>query len=311
MDYPDALQKSIYHLRFKDAFLTKKGSEFQDWFVRLAGHAFGPDFEPVRAYGNMGDLKCDGYRNSTKTVFQCYAPREMKQKDLLRKIDSDFYGALEGWNSRMNEWTLVHNDADGLPPNAIKKLQDLRAGNPSIAIRDWSMTELNRHVIGLSLDSLIALFGFAPSMMIVSGVGLQDLRPVLDKLVRSDPPPIAPTNTPPADKIAKNSLSIEVIEMLKMGRLRSKLLQDYFSKGPHVPKGEEIATSFRAHYAELKSLSLSPDEIYERLQYFAGGGVGTVKHQAAVMTVLSYFFHTCDIFEDPDGYVIADFGSVR
>ena len=76
------------------AFLEKKGTEFQDWFVKLAGYAFGSDFEAVRSYGNQGDLKCDGRGVSTGTIFQCYAPEQMKAERLNRKIDQDFCGAI-------------------------------------------------------------------------------------------------------------------------------------------------------------------------------------------------------------------------
>ena len=40
----DEVQAAFYRLRFREAFLEKKGTEFQDWFVRLAGYAFGPEF---------------------------------------------------------------------------------------------------------------------------------------------------------------------------------------------------------------------------------------------------------------------------
>ena len=70
----DEVQEAFYRLGFRVAFLEKKGTEFQDLFVRLAGYAFGPDFEAVRPYGKQGDFKCDGRRVSTGTIFQCYAP---------------------------------------------------------------------------------------------------------------------------------------------------------------------------------------------------------------------------------------------
>ena len=77
----DELQQSIYVDRFRLAFHTKKGTVFQDWFVLLAGHALGSDFEEVRPYGLYGDLKCDGRRISSGSVFQCYAPDAMKEAD--------------------------------------------------------------------------------------------------------------------------------------------------------------------------------------------------------------------------------------
>ena len=113
----DEAQETIYRLRFQVAFLEKKGTEFQDWFVRLAGYAFGSGFEAVRAYGKSGDFKCDGRRLSTRTIFQCYAPYQQTAAELDKKIDGDFRGAHDHWDTWMNERVLVHNDTRGLPPS--------------------------------------------------------------------------------------------------------------------------------------------------------------------------------------------------
>ena len=86
----DELQRSIYVDRFRLAFHTQQGIAFQDWFVRLAGHAFGADFEVVRPYGAQGDLQCDGRRVSSKSVFQCYAPYMMNDVELVAKVDAIF-----------------------------------------------------------------------------------------------------------------------------------------------------------------------------------------------------------------------------
>ena len=111
----DEVQTAFYRLRFREAFLEKKGSEFQDWFVKLAGYAFGSDFEAVRPYGNQGDLKCDGRRRGTGTIFQCYAPDQMNAAKFNTKIDQDFRGAHLHWGNNMTKWVLVHNDGRGLP----------------------------------------------------------------------------------------------------------------------------------------------------------------------------------------------------
>ena len=81
----DAVSKLFFELHFRIAFLEKKGTVFQDWFVALAGHAFGPDFEPVRPYGSQGDWKCDGRHLSTGTIFQCYAPETEKNQEIIVK----------------------------------------------------------------------------------------------------------------------------------------------------------------------------------------------------------------------------------
>ena len=96
----DEVQRCFYQREFKIAFLEKQGQAFEDMFSGIMGHAFPEDFQPVRPYGNKGDMKCDGYRASDKTVFQCYAPRTMKLAALKAKIDTDFNGAVDHWGSR-------------------------------------------------------------------------------------------------------------------------------------------------------------------------------------------------------------------
>ena len=109
----DEVQAAFYRMKFHVAFLEKKGAEFQDWFAKLAARAFGPDFEAVRPYGNQGDLKCDGRQVSTGTIFQCYAPYQMKQAELNAKMDRDFRGAYENWRGDMTRWcwfTMIRAD---------------------------------------------------------------------------------------------------------------------------------------------------------------------------------------------------------
>ncbi|AJA10834.1 hypothetical protein SKP52_19830 [Sphingopyxis fribergensis] len=76
----DNTQRFGYGLKFENAFL-------RELFARIMAHAHPGDFQPVRPYGPRGDLKCDGYRASDGTVFQCYAPDTMKVDPLLAKIN--------------------------------------------------------------------------------------------------------------------------------------------------------------------------------------------------------------------------------
>jgi len=40
----DSISEAFHAKDFQIAFLKKKGTAFQDWFMELAGHAFGSDF---------------------------------------------------------------------------------------------------------------------------------------------------------------------------------------------------------------------------------------------------------------------------
>lgn len=294
----DELQRSIYVDKFRLAFHTQKGTAFQDWFVRLAGHAFGADFEEVRPYGPYGDLKCDGRRISSASVFQCYAPEAMKEAVLIAKIDEDFHGARAHWGGNMQEWVFVHNDGRGLPPNAVQHLDTLRMAHAPVQISTWSEPELLALAMDLDLASLQALFGFAASIAIVDRLVLSDLMPIIDALQRHDSPANPPLTPPSPDKLEKNALSEVTGLLLKIGRRKSNLVDTFFRKSPRPDLGERIAEAFRMRYAELKALDLPADAIFKHLQDYAGFN-GEPKQQGAALAVLAYFFDSCDIFEDP------------
>lgn len=296
----DEVQTAFYRLRFRIAFLEKKGAEFQDWFAQLAARAFAADFEAVRPYGNRGDLKCDGRRISTGTIFQCYAPHRMKEGPLNAKIERDFVGAYENWSGSMGEWILVHNDHRGLPPSSSQLLDRLRQDHPEVTIEVWTEPKLQELADRLPLVDQQALFGFAPSKSGMETLAIADLQPVIHQLQFMDPEPGEEPLTPPSmNKLEKNRLSSDAAALLRVGRRKEALVETWFRKNRRPDLGERIAEAFRRRYAELNDGGTSADQVFGHLQQYAGMG-GEPARQAAVLAVLSYFFERCDIFEDPE-----------
>lgn len=294
----DETQTSFYGMRFEIAFLREKGKAFEGVFARIMGHAFAGDFEPVRPYGSKGDLKCDGYRGSDGTVFQSYAPDTMKLDQLLAKIDEDFHGAISHWGTRMRRWAFVHNDSRGLPAEATRKLVDLREANPAVAIDVIGYPEMHQIVMGLALHHLQDLFGDVPSQRTMEKLDFAALRPVLTAIQRQEPEAEPPLAAPSPRKLEVNALSTDAAGLLRQGRRREKLVEDFFAAWPDPDFGEAIAEAFRQRYVALKAVGLGADEIFGELQVFAGGMSGAPSHQAAILAIMSYFFERCDIFED-------------
>lgn len=294
----DDLQRSFYGLKFESTFLRSKGKAFEAFFARVMAHGFAGDFEPVRPYGPKGDLKCDGFRPSDRTVFQSYAPDSTKLADLLHKIDEDFDGARKHWGAKMKRWEFVHNDDRGLPAEAVRKLDDLRAAHPEIEIAVFSEAEMRAVVMRLALHQLEDLFGVVPSQRTLERLDFGSLRSVVTAIQRRDPGAEPPLAAPSVTKLQHNALSSDAAALLRQGRRREKLVQDFFDAWPDPSFGEDIAEAFRARYQALKAVNLSPDQIFGELQSFAGGMNGEPSHQGAVLAVLSYFFEHCDIFED-------------
>ena len=288
---------TAFHVRnFQNAFVLKKGTAFQEWFVQLAGFAWGSDFEAVRPYGRQGDWKCDGRRLSTGTIFQCYAPDSISDQQIIDKIKTDLVGAVEKWPDFIRGWVLVHNDNRGLPPTVAAHLDTQRKNFPELKIETWAEPKLFELFSELSDQAKLALFGPVPTQHTM--YSLQDLEPVITAMKVREPPEGGDLPPPPSvEKLDKNDLSQEARDLLRFGRRRVRLVEDYFVKNVKVELGERIAEAFRNRYAELRDLDLSSDRIFQYLCQFAGVS-GEPVRQSAAMAVLMYFFDRCDIFED-------------
>ena len=239
----DSLQRAFFQMKFRVAFLERKGKAFEDLFSKIMGHASPGDFQAVRPYGNRGDLKCDGYRGSDKTVFQCYAPSAMKLANLLTKMDEDFNGAVAHWGDRMGRWSFVHNDDDGLPADATQKLAGLGTANPTIILNQTGYPELFAVVMALPVPQLEDLFGSVPSQRTMAQLDYKALRPVVTLIQKLTPDDNPPLSAPSPAKLNANDLSGDAAELLRQGRRREPLVERFLMTGPiralgrRLPKG--------------------------------------------------------------------------
>ncbi len=294
----DDLARAFYEMKFELAYVTKKADEFQDFFSSIMEKRYPADFVRVRPWGNIGDRKNDGYVRTRRMLFQSYAPNEMAAATCVAKINDDFTGALPHWDTHFGTWVFVHNSRQGLGPDVLKVLLDLGAANAPLVVTHWGFEELRQEAMALSESDLASLLGPAPTRPRMIALGLAELAPVLDQVARL-PPVAEPDLRPvPADKLQRNMLSASVETMLRAGMSRADLVRKYFNLKPTVQ--DQIAASFRARYAELRTAEATPDGVFAELQRFAGGDVvRDPGAQAAVLAVLSFFFEECDIFERP------------
>lgn len=294
------LQRSFLLSRFEVLYLRSKGTAFQELFRQLMELAYPRDFVAVHPSGSRGDLKCDGYRKSDKTVFQCYAPREMKLTTLLRKMETDFLGAKGHWNSQMEKWTFVHNDDEGLPADALMLLNTLEAQHAPLTTHEWGYNALRDIVLTHAAAALETMMGPAPTRGTLATIGSEEIAAAVLGIQEFDPgiasdTPIAPTTA----KLNDNGFSSHVREQLRGGMVGAYRVQVFFSGYPVPDFADKVAAAFHREYEKLASSGLSSDRVYNELFRFAGGDNGDERRRAAVLAVLSYFFERCDIFKEP------------
>ncbi len=290
----DSVTRAFYELKFENAYLTKKGDAFQDFFASIMEKRHPGDFIRVRPWGRVGDRKNDGFLRSQRTLFQVYGPNDLAATETLAKINEDFSGALPYWLAHFDVWVFVHNSRQGLGPDVTARLLELNG--PDVRVESWGYEELRQRVFELGQADIASLLGLAPSRRDMLDLGLDTLAPILDHLAIMPAPERPDLRPPPADKITRNMLSPHVEVLLKTGMSRAELARMYFRVQPN--RRDEIAESFRRRYDRARQRGLAPDEVFVDLQRYASGDeVPTAARQSGVLAVLAYFFEECDIFE--------------
>lgn len=286
-------------MRFENEFLRGKGDAFETLFDKLMRLAFMADYMPTRPWGKIGDRKNDGYLKSERRLFQVYAPNELKATDAINKITEDFEGAKKHWEEYFDKWVFVHNADGGLPPHVVELLLKLDKENPKIEVTYWSLNELRSIFRKLPLQDLETWYGPAPTEQTKFKIGFADLKIVLESISDSSTPLNSEVKDVPAGKIEANALSESVAFLLRQGMTKSPMVDMFFSQWHDESLGERIAAAFKAKYLELKE-QFTPNEIFTELQAWAGGNeINTAEHQIAVLTILAYYFESCEIYEEP------------
>ncbi len=297
----DRVQRTIYQKDFTILFLKSKGEAFQALFECLMKNRYPGDFMACKPWGKQGDQKNDGYLPSTRTLFQVYGPEKMVSAETVSKISEDFAGAKVHWEQYFDRWVFVHN-AERLPPDVIKALEDLRIANPKIKIEHWSYVELLNEFRGLNLAALESWFGPAFNEEDNAQMGFSDLQVVIQHITFSAPLHKTTPRPVPPGKIEFNQLSDAVADYIKMGMGKVPLVEQFFAGWRDPMFGERIASAFKARYQELRDSSpmLHPDRIWGELEDSVGLNASkNPREKVAMHAVLAWLFASCDIFEEP------------
>jgi hypothetical protein len=298
----DSLKLNTYRLAAENGFWKLKRTAFQDWLGEIMTRRYPNDFQTIRL--SQGDGGLDGYRLSTQTVYQVFAPRDYSPSEIINKIRGDFKHAQETLSENnlvMKEWVFVHNDPDGLTYDVVSELAKLRQDNPGIEVRTWGLIVIWNEIKQLAEDELVELFGAAPTLDMLENLCYKDIIPVIEHLASVKAPPLPPTDPPSPRKLEFNELSQLRAGFIVSGRINQGLVESYLDDMPDDDKPEEIAQAFRDKYVSLRDAGLDADQIFDELWLFAGSQAfasDPIK-LAAVLTVLAFYFDNCDIFKNP------------
>ena len=288
-----------YELQFRLRFAEGRGTEFQDFFNNLMERR-DPGFRRVRPWGNQGDRKNDGWSPASRTLFQVYAPARFKASDLATKLTEDFDGAVDYWEQHFDTWVFVHNDVDGLAPEVELKVAELDQRNENITCTSWGREQIRRELVQFQDADLTALLGppiTAEQFLSVSAASLQPLFEHLEvAALNPDSQGIGPV---PVDKIERNGLGDAQTRLLTLGEVKMQLVDEYLTRvSPRPTYKSDVSGVFAAKYEELHAAFDGADDIFDNLLAWLTAGVAEAHRLVNAVTVLAYFFFTCQIFEE-------------
>ena len=283
------------------------GDAFENEFQAIAKALWKTDFSPTIPMGRRGDLKCDGFRQSTGAVYQCYGPRygQVSVGDALEKIEEDFRGAKDHWGDKLHEWRFVVNVyRDKAPSEVVRKIQDL-AKDLGVQGGLLNRSDILDLIKELPAAERAVLYGRAPRAADMARITYDNLGRALASIRRAlqadDLTVPIPVSADVDAKVAFNGLSTATKNFLSIGQTGVPKVEAYLGAQPDPEESERMAQGFKARYAECRADGLEPDDIFREMVIFAGGASGEAERDTAALAIVTRFFVTCQIFEIPPG----------
>lgn len=296
---------------FKNRILAYKGQQFEDFFISLMS-IYNTNFKPVKAYGRLGDRKNDGFDKTTGTFYQVFAPEDLNRegtiKDGVRKLKEDFEGLYEKWNNicPIKKYYFVANDRyDGVPVPIHDMAIELskQSSYSHIDIDILGARDLEKIFNSLDIFEKQDIVGFIPeqSMPMVEYDALNETVKFLLN-IECDINYLENLIVPDFDeKISFNGLSQGVKSQLTIGSYQEGILREYFNNTPGVK--EILQKKFHMMYEESKNNIKNTKENFADCRFYYILEKSCVKNtipiQTSVLVLMSYYFSSCDIFEEP------------
>ncbi|MGS2807614.1 ABC-three component system protein [Nocardia sp. MW-W600-9] len=286
----------------------QSGTAFEEYITKVLSR-FHDDFINPVPTGRLGDGGCDGIAEAGTIAYACYGQRPGRdaERELAKKVREDFDRARSVW-ATFHTWRFVTNAPFGPKASAVMvDLQQAHHAHPlrPVKIRHFGTDKLWTEVVSkLDADVLDELFPGVPG---AANVELRDLIPLLDKLGTAGPNPLTSgTIRPvPPHKMEFNELPERSRLEFNSGRLLAPQIDEWYAGASDPALYDTHGDRFRALYQQARAVTDQPAEILERLYVAVAGSDPRMdaKRANAAYAVVSYFFDSCHIFEEPPGSV--------
>lgn len=301
----------IARILFENCIHKYKGQSFEDFFISVMSKA-DSGFQAVKAYGNIGDRKNDGFNQKTGVYYQVFAPEDIGKgktiADGVKKLEGDFAILYAHWNDicPIKHFYFVINDKyEGIPAPIVEKAIELNKSSayPGTSVEVFTAKDLEKIFTQLDDAQKYDVVGYFPSedMSILEYSALQETISYL--LSIEFPQDFSDNLVVPDfdDKILFNGLSKAISNRLTTGSYQEGLLLHYFNESPGT--NEVLQKKFHGLYEQAKEAINANQANFSDKRFFYILEQACVKKtlpiQTSVLVLMAHYFASCDIFEEP------------
>jgi len=302
----------FYSKMFTVAVYTKTGQAFEDFFCEIL-KACDDDFNKVKASGKTGDRSCDGFNSKTGEYYLCYSPEDIKKqltiKNGIKKIQNDIKGITKQWNGISKINYVINDKFAGLSPKIYDLIKELKTFYSDLDIELFSMEKLRRICLSLDETDKQRILGYCPDLARdKTAVNFSIVSDIIEHLEKNVLLQTYEDNLFVPDfsqKILFNKLSQKVADLLNNAKYHTFQIDEFYNLNPERDK-EDLRNYLRCLYVEAISTVgvLDSDASDKIFFYIMQKMVYNTKSKSVVdnaIVIITFFFESCDIFEEPIG----------
>lgn len=294
-------EKQILRILFQNKIYKADGQAFEDIFTALMNYS-DSRFRSIKPWGNIGDRKNDGYIPESGVFFQVYAPENIENNypDVIKKLETDFAGLVKQWNQTVNEFYFVVNDKfKGVNADSEQAIQNIVKSHQLQKGGFRTAKDLENLLFSLDEDQIIMITGNLPDKKNLNRLDYSILNEVINFIMSIS----LPQGKPPAiilpdwdDKIKFNNLTDITESYLNNAYIQVNNFENYLSNNSDF-LADELRDKLNEIYLEEK-IEFSGDDLFWNIVVKASPR-SEQSYQSAVIIIMSKYFESCDIFEEP------------
>lgn len=312
-------EKMIARIMFRNKVLSADAQAFENLFTSVMAYARS-DFQQVKPQGSIGDRKNDGFEPAIGRYYQVYAPEDAQEKEsaAIKKLEGDFAGLKAYWGgvfpAGIKEYFFVLNDKyKGAYPTTHAALAKLQKDHGLSNAQVFACKHLEEVAFSeLQEDQLLVIVGGIPDAATIVRVDYTVLTEVVQHVLAHPPENAVKGKLVSPEFEAKlifNDLKVAA-SFLTAGSYQASTVESFFDLNTNFAR-QAVRQSLNDMYirATTHGFTADPisgftvqDQIYFDVLASAtpnilSGSKGAVLK--AVQVLMSYFFESCDIFEEP------------